>query len=74
MVAQGVCERQLRYGKYDLRIIQLGAGYPDEERFDIEIVGGRGHRDDYRGRRSRQAANKALAPMAGLIQPAAPWL
>ncbi len=40
MVAQGVCERQLRYGKYDLRIIQLGAGYPDEERFDIEIVGG----------------------------------
>ena len=39
-VSQAVYERELRYGKYDLKITRLGAGYPDEEVLDVEIVGG----------------------------------
>ncbi|NLA58991.1 MAG: VWA domain-containing protein, partial [Firmicutes bacterium] len=39
-VAQAVYEGQLRYGKYDLKVTRLGAGYPDEEILDVEVVGG----------------------------------
>ena len=38
--AQAIYEGQLRYGKYDLRIVRLGAGYQDEEILDVEVIGG----------------------------------
>ena len=38
-VAQAVYERELRYDTDDLKITRLGAGYPDEEILDVEIVG-----------------------------------